>query len=60
MHVHNYIYAIFSGLRLHVWKFCNAPVTLCRLGFPTRPDFEVGVSRGSVCLSRGELGIRRG
>ena len=38
----------------------NATVTLCRLGFPTRPDFEVGVSRGSVCLSRGELGIRRG
>ena len=27
---------------------------------PDSPDFEVGVSRGSVCLSRGELGIRRG
>ena len=47
------------------WTDCNglsgnAQVTLCRLGFPIRPDFEVGVSRGSVCLSRGELGIRRG
>ena len=37
----------------------NAPITLCRLGFPTRPDFEVGISQGSVCLSQGELGIRR-
>ena len=36
------------------------PVTLCRLAFPTRPDFGVGVSRGSVCLSLEELGIRRG
>ena len=26
---------------------------------PDSPDFEVGVSRGSVCSSRGELGIRR-
>ena len=23
MHVHNYMYAIFSGLRLHVLKFCK-------------------------------------
>ena len=44
----------------HQDKNIKAPVTLCRLGFPTRPDFEVGVCRGSVCLSRGELGIRRG
>ena len=43
-----------------ILNFAYAPVTLCRLGFPTRPDFEVGVCRGSVCLSRGELGIRRG
>ena len=36
------------------------PQSQCRLGFPIRPDYEVGVSRGSVCSSRGELGIRRG
>ena len=24
-------------------KEVKTPVTLCRLGFPTRPDFEVGV-----------------
>ena len=38
----------------------NAQVKLFRLGFPTRTDFEVGVSGGLVCLSRCELRIRRG
>ena len=43
----------------HLEALLFAPVTLCRLGFPTRPDFEVGVSRGRARDMTERLGIGR-
>jgi hypothetical protein len=37
-----------------------ASVTLCRFGFPIRPDLKIGVDRGSVWVSRSKVWTGRG